>query len=409
MTSLSLVAAPGTSSLPPTDVEIPPAPQKLSGLVPFVFYVHTVETTYTASVLVSLLGIFTNAASLKAFLAMGDVFKDGVALTFFLLALTDLSVCCLSLSWGVCALGNFVEQHVNRFYRPAPPAPAGSSSVRYQLETRQLFAFPIDLSMVAVYSYVACSIFSMTTSLITTYLAVMRCLCVARPLTFRASLSPGKTALLFGAFFTFSLVVRVPTLALTDVKVIFNPRINASRPAMWSHPTRELVKDMTWSVVDIPIPLAAEVTLTICVIVMGRALKASANFRNKLASGMTSNSSDAHEKVDQSSSNPGKEETNGAISEDAAPIKLSKKEARIIQQLVFISLLFLCCNIPKLIRIVIDSAEPEFSIRGRYRYLYGIVFTIQIIFEILNSSLNFFIYYKFNSRFKESCISFCNC
>ena len=357
--------------------------QKLPGIVPFVPYVHTVETTYTASVVVSILGIITNAASLKTFLAIGDVLKDGVGLTFFILTLSDLCVCCLSLSWGASAFCNFMEQRVNNFYRPVA-LPSSAASARYELDTSQLFSFPIDLSVVAVYSYVTMSVFTMTTTLITTYLAVMRCLCVANPLIFRGSLSPGKTALLFSTFFAFSLVVRVPTLALTDIRVSFNPRINLSRPAMWTHPSRELVKDITWSGVDIPIPIAVEVTLTICVVVMARALKASSRFRSKLASGKTS--SNAHE----------------APSDESQPGKLTKKDTRVIKQLVFISGLFLCCNLPKLIRIVGDTAESEFSIYGRYRFLFSIVFTIQVLFEILNSSLNFFIYYKFNTRFREN-------
>ncbi|KAK3720933.1 hypothetical protein RRG08_047499 [Elysia crispata] len=52
-------------------------------LVPFLPYVHTVEITYAACVLLSILGIFTNAASLKTFFAIGDIFKDSVSLTFF--------------------------------------------------------------------------------------------------------------------------------------------------------------------------------------------------------------------------------------------------------------------------------------------------------------------------------------
>ncbi|KAK3720932.1 hypothetical protein RRG08_047498 [Elysia crispata] len=217
--------------------------QKLPGIVPFVPYVHTVETTYTASVVVSILGIITNAASLKTFLAIGDVLKDGVGLTFFILTLSDLCVCCLSLSWGASAFCNFMEQRVNNFYRPvALPSSAASA----------------------------------------------------------------------------------------------------------------------------------------------RALKASSRFRSKLASGKTS--SNAHE----------------APSDESQPGKLTKKDTRVIKQLVFISGLFLCCNLPKLIRIVGDTAESEFSIYGRYRFLFSIVFTIQVLFEILNSSLNFFIYYKFNTRFREN-------
>ncbi|KAK3720934.1 hypothetical protein RRG08_047500 [Elysia crispata] len=255
------------------------------------------------------------------------------------------------------------------------------------------------------------SIFSLTTTLVTIYLAVMRCLCVIRPLTFRGVLSPGKTTLIFLAFLAFALAIRLPLLALTDIRVSFNPRINLSRPAIWIHPARELVKDVTQTGLDIPLNITAEITLTICVIVMTRALKESSKFRSKLATSMPNNNghpeNERSRRRSSTTPNQKKSKTSDGANDDTQSGKLSKKDARVIKQLVFISLLFLCCNIPKLTRIVGDAAESEFSIFGRYRFLYSIVFTLQVVFEILNSSLNFFIYYKFNNKFRNSFDTFC--
>ncbi|KAK3771374.1 hypothetical protein RRG08_050425 [Elysia crispata] len=232
-----------------------------SGMVPYTAYNNIVLTTGSLNVVLSTFGIVANLINLRTFGAMGGVVVDGVTLTLFTLSLSDLGLCVSSLCWIVSWSCYTVEHRLITLHGRG-------------------FYFSVDPRALGIFFANVMSVFSVTTTLITIYLAMMRCLCVIFPLRFRDSISPAITALTFGMFFLVALSTRLPMLALMDIRPRFDPNTNLTRFTIWSHPDRQLVRDVTRSLVDFPLPVIAEVILTICVIVMVRALRASRKFRN---------------------------------------------------------------------------------------------------------------------------------
>ena len=254
-----------TTSFSLTDTDITTvataAAAQSGGLVPYVPYSNIVLATGSLNTLLSAFGIVANLINLRTFLAMGGVMADSVTLTLFSLSLSDLGLCVSCLCWTVAASCYTVEHRLNTLHGPG-------------------FYFAVDPRALGIYFVNVMSVFSVTTTLITIYLATMRCLSVIFPLRFRGSISPAITALTFGMFFLVSLSTRLPMLALMDIRPRFDPKTNVTRATQWYHPDRELVKDVIRSAVDIPLPVIAEVMLIICVVVMVRALRASRAFRN---------------------------------------------------------------------------------------------------------------------------------
>ena len=382
-----------------TPVPAPPVAAEAGGLIPYTTYSNIVLTTGSLNAVIASFGVVANIIILRTFVGIGGILTDGVTMTLFTLALSDLGFCLSSLCWTVVATMFTIEHRFNT------------------LDDRG-FYFGVDPRALGIYFVNIMSLFGLTTTLITIHLAMMRCLCVLRPLKFRGSISPVKTALIFSTFFLLALVIRLPPVALMDIRPTFNPRTNITRPTRWYHPDREVIKDVLRTVVDIPVPVIAQVMLTVCVIVMTRALRQSRKFRN--ASGEDLKTTAENPSNDQRISHTSASGTpiEPSVSSDfsnisSAPIattkaqststKLNLKESRVVKQLVIISSTYIVCNLPKLVRTVGDTVEPEFKLSGRYRNLYDIASHIQFIADTLNSSVNLFIYLSFNARFRQKC------
>ena len=326
----------------------------------------------------SLIGVFTNLLNVRTFVRMG-VAQDGMTLAFLLLSFSDLGLCCASLSlWaGTCIFALEVTELLTL-------GNAGTGTNQSGPE----FISAFDPNGVAVFSFNFMTVFNMTTVLITIYLAVTRCLCVVRPLHFRNIISTGKTLAAVAAFFCLSLLTRTPVIAHMGMRVTFDPMFKASRPTLWLHPNREFVKDTIWAMFDMTLSVGAQVTLSVCVAIMARGLTEANKFRKSLTATKTESAAQSSDICKTSNS--------------STP-KLNMKDARIIQQLVLISTIFITCNMIRLIRNFGTLTQPEFDMGARYEFVYHTTGLVTSIFDVINSTVNVFVYYTYNSKFKRMC------
>ena len=330
----------------------------------------------------NLCGFLANLVNVRTFMRMG-VTKDGMTLAFLLLSISDMGVNCSSLSLWVCTYINTLELTKILTYFKYEPVLGNHS--------RPVFVSVLDPHGVAVFSFNVITVFNVTTVLITVYLAVARCLCVARPLHFRSIISVKRTFAVVIAFFNLSIVTRIPVVAHMGLPVTFDPVFKASRPTLWFHPNRKIIKNIIWSLFDMGLSTIAQVILSVCVIIMARKLRTANQFRNSAS--VSSN--------EISASKSGIDDSH--ISSTST---LNNKDARIIQQLVLISTIFIVCNIPRFIRNSTSLLEPEFDVERRYQYLYYTTGSVTNVFDAINSSVNVLVYYTYNSKFRLLC-SFC--
>ncbi|GFO36509.1 chemosensory receptor c [Plakobranchus ocellatus] len=278
---------------------------------------------------ICLLGLISNIINIKVFLAM-NAFNDGVTLTFLLLSVSDFCVCCSSLGLVIATIISSEEAKWLISLR-GPSATPG----------KKLYMFSqIDPFFLSTFSIGFLQIFNVTTIVITFYLALTRCLCVVRPLKFRNVVSVKKTLRVVAISFISALLTRVPIMGHTGISMTFDLRINATRPRMWIHPRREIIKDIVWAGFDMPLCIAAQITLPVCIFIMLKGLTSAAKFRTQA---MVSNDS-------------------CPAAQDAGKEKLNQKDIRVVQQMIFVSILFIVCNTPKLLTHIGTTVEPEFQI-----------------------------------------------
>ncbi|RUS72597.1 hypothetical protein EGW08_019632 [Elysia chlorotica] len=354
------------------------ATKKPSGFLSLEEFVLSTAVIGSLAGFLNLCGLVSNLVNMRTFIRMG-VTKDPMTLAFFLLSISDMGVSCSSLvMWVSLYVYCFEMTEMFKFFRYAPTSANRNGPVVYS---------EVDPIGVSIFAFNVITVFNVTTVLITVYLAVVRFLCVARPLHFRSIISTRRTLAAILFFFLLSIMTRIPVLAHMGMPVTFDPVFKVYRPALWLHPNRENIKNIMWTIFDMGLTTGAQVVLSVCVVLMARKLRAANEFRNSASV----------------ASKPGVGDD--SVSSTPTP-NLNNKDARIIQQLVLISSIFIVCNIPRLTRNFSTLIAPEFDIGGRYQPLYYVTGSVTNVFDAVNSSVNVFVYYTYNSKFRQLCSFF---
>ena len=116
--------------------------------------------------------------------------------------------------------------------------------------------------------------------IITVYLAVARCLCAVRALTFRNSITVRRTLIFATVVFILSLVSRLPSLAHVRVFDMFESILNSSRSRFKLKPGRKTIEDVTWLSVDMTSCIGAQIILVVCIGIKLKDLRTAAQFRS---------------------------------------------------------------------------------------------------------------------------------
>ncbi|CAL1546014.1 unnamed protein product [Lymnaea stagnalis] len=312
----------------------------------------------------SVMGIVTNAVNTKTFLAMGA--DDGVTVSFLYLSSSEL-MCCLAALGQKISMAFWVTElatdYKTWFFINPYVANAFFGNIR-----ACLFEIPI---------------------LITTYLSLAKCMCVVKPLSFKSMFSVSRTRRIMVGICVFSIVSYVPIFATMGTTQELDVNINRTRHMIWFSSNRDLVKTVVWTSRDTLSAIASEVVVAVCLMMMAQALSKSITLRGQLKNGTFSHKMDQH---------------NSSLECDG---KLSGKELQIIKQVVLISVVFIAGNTPKIAVFLVVALVPDFTPVGRYRNLYDVTIKGRELSELVISAVNIFIYYKFNSKFRQCCHAIC--
>jgi hypothetical protein len=86
------------------------------------------------------------------------------------------------------------------------------------------------------------------------------------------------------------------------------------------------------------------------------------------------------------------------------------EQRRITKMLLSVAVVFIICLLPGDALIVIEEIDKHFNSRGKFRNSYKVFSDICQLFEMINSCLNFFIYFAFNRKFSSAFKDlFCRC
>ncbi|CAL1546011.1 unnamed protein product, partial [Lymnaea stagnalis] len=314
--------------------------------------------------IMSVMGVVTNTVNIKTFVAMGA--DDGVTVAFLFLSSAEL-VCCLAALGQKIAMAFWVTEMATD-YRTWFDVSPYALNVFFGNIRGGLFSIPV---------------------FITTYLAVAKCMCVVQPLAFRNMFSVSRTVRVMTGICIFGVVSHIPVMATIGIAETLDKKVNATRRVMWYSPYRDIVKTVIWNAKDTFPSLATQVIIIICVVVMAKELTEAVNNREKLKSGSFYEDPDDGLKK----SKTGKRQFS----------RLTGKELQVIKQVTLISVVYIVANTPKIVIFLAFAFTPEMTQGGTYQNMYDVTIRGKDNSELYMSVANIFIYYKYNSKFKQYC------
>ena len=81
---------------------------------------------------------------------------------------------------------------------------------------------------------------------------------------------------------------------------------------------------------------------------------------------------------------------------------MTPREVALTRTLMATSVLFVLCLTPTLLVQLASFVWKEIRPNGRYHNLFTTLWTLALICKVLNSSMNFFVYYAMGSRFRDT-------
>ena len=222
---------------------------------------------------------------------------------------------------------------------------------------------------------------------IAVFLGVARCACVAMPLRFKSVFTIKRTVAALLVLFCVDVLLHLPILTVFRLGWVRDPSTNKS--------SLSLVKDSfdvhlyKLKINDI-LNKNSVPWVTFIIMISSVALLSFKLFESSKVRSSAYNAQSTDDKP-------------GSLSEtkQASSHKLSTKDVKVVQSVILVCSIFIVAQLPSLIYTPIRSSSPEFNERGRLVYLTAICIKVEWTFMMLNASINIFVYYNYNSKFRS--------
>ncbi|KAH9492984.1 hypothetical protein Btru_022819 [Bulinus truncatus] len=268
--------------------------------------------------------------------------------------------------------------------------------------------------------------FSNTSSLITLFLSVQKCCCVAMPFQFKNTFSKTRCTCVIMLINCVMLVTYIPfTVSVFPFQSVTDTSTNTTRLVLiWSSFHLNQILPMVKIVSFILIPITSEIVVLFCTILIAVKLRESARFRKiTVARNVNANFINIIENKNTSPTLPkipsyetrNKCRKRTASTEDAAADKIfnkfkststidcqtfqSERDFRATLAVNVVAAIFVISNSPDIVLYLMSLIFPDFTGTGLFRNTYKLCLEIQDLLHVLHMSTNMFIYLKFNSRY----------
>ncbi|GFR96892.1 peptide receptor GPCR [Elysia marginata] len=215
-------------------------------------------------------------------------------------------------------------------------------------------------------------------------LGVMRCACVSMPLKFKLVFTKSRTVKWVMFLVVLAVALRVPVLTIFRVAHRKDPETNTSIPyvAIVNRDPMSRINDLMnrgfviWT---------NYVTMVTCVVILGYKLYQAAKIRQACTANWTYGSDQASKKTD--------------------PHGHQTKDLQVVKSVVLICLIFILSQLPFLLVSTFRLADPRFTSHAKLHNLFSLFSQISLTLSYLNASLNIFVYYNFNSKYRTTLLA----
>lgn len=211
--------------------------------------------------------------------------------------------------------------------------------------------------------------FSRITCLITVYITAERCLCVAFPLHVKQMITIRRTKITIISIYLSTWLSGVPFFCTSYVDWKFYRDVNRTLLALVvTNQTLESVLFISHALFGF-LTFLSVVVLT-CILVWKLYEKRA--WRQK------------------ATVQPGNTES------------MSSKDRKTITMVVLIATVLIVCYTPAMLLCVVTFCEPEFNFSGRYFNMFITLWSVALLFETVNSSVNIFLYLKMSTKYRQT-------
>ena len=313
----------------------------------FLIVVKTLAPLWPAMIL---FGLVSNIINIIVFLKTGA--KDNVTVLLLSLAASDL----VFLTLNTTSISSFLIW----IFAKSHSWPIDYDIFRYLLYWPAFTAY--DLS-----------------ALITVSLGMMRCACVALPLKFKVIFTKSRTIKWVMFLVVLAVCLRIPVLSINRISWRTNPQTNVSSPYLKdvnnAYMTR--INDILNRGIVI---YFLYITMVTCVAVLTFKLYQASKIRRSCTTVLPKTSDQAPDK--------------------AVAHGLSSKDIQVVKSVVLVCTIFILSQLTFLITSTIRLFVPNFDIGKRLINLFGIISQVSLSCSFLNASLNIFVYYNYNSKYR---------
>ncbi|XP_005103701.1 uncharacterized protein LOC101857735 [Aplysia californica] len=222
-----------------------------------------------------------------------------------------------------------------------------------------------------------------TSLFLTVFVSLERCLCVTWPLKFKTLFTTKKAAAICTAITCGTIVSYIPVQLSQGIREQYDVTTNRTHLMLWYSEDRKEIIKYSNSFHRFFLHNASLASITISATLMAVRLRASAAFRQRATS-----------------AEPGDKNNIRA---------LSRKESRVVTMVFLIVLACVILLLPTMLFVSLRRVFPELSQQPRFKNVLSTLVDIMLMFSTLNANVNIFIYYNFNSRYRQYLQQYMHC
>ncbi|KAK3792210.1 hypothetical protein RRG08_035967 [Elysia crispata] len=235
----------------------------------------------------------------------------------------------------------------------------------------------------------------------TTYIAVQRGLCVTFPFITRHVFNKNRSLIICVAIFLVMLTIWLPRFSTFILKTIPDPADNSSKLVVFEYFESWNSFDYFYLIfVKSLLAVIEYVIMVICTVAISIGMKSSMKLKQKSNSysSQTQYGTDA-KKSKEEKDKKYKDETKGSEKEQGQ--KKDSKELLVVKQSLIVVLIHVILTTPRILACVYQVSERRFHVGEQFHNLYFTTHSIVNVIDATNAFVNFFVYVKFNSKYRN--------